>query len=208
MNRRLAVVIMSLAVCAASQALAQYAPGHADTDTVDPGGHIPQLGNSEELPQEPEAKAEGLRLAGKCNEAIPIFRRLAARAGFEIAEFNLGLCLFDVSKAEPDPQRAAGLRREAADDVIKAANTGLANAQLKLVSMYLDGTGVVSDPVEAGKWALIYHSNGSRFVISLPDISPEMQARLDSALSTTGWSQAQSRADAWSPITQDWDGPK
>jgi len=156
----------------------------------------------------PEQRAEELRLAGKCQQAIPIYRHMVALGGFEIAQFHLGLCLLDVSKTESDAQRAAALKQEAANIIIKAANGGLANAQIQLVSLYLDGIGVPVDPVEAGKWALIYHANGSRFVISLPDISPELQARLDGVLNATSWAEAQSRANSWSPPTRNWDASR
>jgi hypothetical protein len=39
-------------------------------------------------------------------------------------------------------------------------------------------------------------------VLGLPDISPELQARLDAALTPKTWADAQSRANAWSPIAQ------
>jgi hypothetical protein len=133
---------------------------------------------------------------------------MVALGGFEIAQFHLGLCLLDVSKAEPDAQRAAALKKEGTDIILKAANGGLANAQIQLVSLYLDGVGVAADPIEAGKWALIYHGNGSRFVIHLPDISPELQARLDGVLNGTSWAEAQSRANAWTPPTRDWDASR
>jgi hypothetical protein len=208
MKRKLSIVVLAVAICASSASLAQYAGGRQKVGDIDPQGHIPSPSTSPEQPLDPEARAEDLRLHGKCDQAIPIFRRLSARGGFEIAQFNLGLCLLDVSKTEADPQRAANLKAEAASNIIAAANTGLANAQIKLVAMYLDGIGVASDPLEAGKWALIYHSNGSRFVISLPDISPELQARLDGVLNAAAWAQAQTRANTWSPTAKDWDSTR
>jgi hypothetical protein len=150
-----------------------------------------------------EGTAEDLRLRGKCDEAIPIFRALASRgSGFEIARYNLGLCQLDIAKGAADAQRAASLASEAAANIRKAADGGLPGAQLKLVSLYLDGTGVGADPVEAGKWSLIYHANGTRIVLGLPNVSSELQARLDAALTDKAWAQAQLRADAWQPDAQ------
>jgi len=212
MNRALAIVFLAMAMGVSSSALAQYGGaggGHAPTGSVDPeGGQSAPDTSTPEPPPDPEAHAEDLRLHGQCAQAVPIFRRLSARGGFEIAQFNLGLCLLDLSKTEPEPQRASGLRAEGATNILAAADSGLANAQVKMVSLYLDGVGVLADPVEAGKWALIYHANGSRFVISLPDISPELQARLDSVLPAASWAQAQARADAWSPTAKDWDSSR
>ena len=216
MNRALAVVFLAMTIGASSSALAQYGGagggggggGHAATGNVDPGGPSAPEETTPAEPPDPEAHAEDLRLHGQCAQAVPIFRRLSARGGFEIAQFNLGLCLLDLSKAEPEAQRASGLRAEGATNILAAANSGLANAQMNMVSLYLDGIGVLSDPIEAGKWALLYHSNGSRFVISLPDISPELQARLDGVLSAASWAEARSRADAWSPTAKDWDSSR
>jgi len=207
MKSRLAIIVLSLTVCWSGGAIAQQGL-KGPTGNIDPEGQSDTVLRAPRAPLDPEQRAEELRLAGKCQQAIPIYRRMVARGGFEIAQFHLGLCLLDVSKTEPDAQRAAALKQEAADTIIKAANGGLANAQIQLVSLYLDGLGVTADPVEAGKWALIYHANGSRFVIHLPDISPELQARLDGVLTGTRWAEAQSRANSWSPTTRDWDASR
>ena len=211
MISRFAIMISVLALCLSGPALAQQGLRGPGTGSISP-----ERGGSQEdepvakpsLPLDPEQRAEELRLSGKCDQAIPIYRRMVARGGFEIAQFHLGLCLLDVSKSESDTQRAAALKQEAAQTIINAANGGLANAQIQLVTFYLDGTGVPVDPIEAAKWALIYHSNGSRFVISLPDISPALQARLDGAVNATGWAEAQSRANSWSPVSKDWDASR
>ncbi|HEY2884196.1 MAG TPA: hypothetical protein VGJ08_03185 [Rhizomicrobium sp.] len=207
MKSGLAIIILSLTVCVAGPAVAQQGL-RGPTGNIDPEGESDTQLRAPRTPLDPEQRAEELRLAGKCQQAIPIYRRMVARGGFEIAQFHLGLCLLDVGKAEPDAQRAAALKQEAVDTILKAANGGLANAQIQLVSIYLDGVGVAADPVEAGKWALIYHANGSRFVIHLPDISPELQARLDNVLNGTSWAEAQSRANSWSPTTRDWDASR
>ena len=211
MISRFAIMISVLFLCLNGPAFAQQGLRGPGTGSISP-----ERGGSEEdapvaaprVPLDPEQRAEELRLNGNCDQAIPIYRRMVARGGFEIAQFHLGLCLLDVSKSESDTQRAAALKQEAALTIINAANGGLANAQIQLVTFYLDGTGVPVDPIEAAKWALIYHSNGSRFVISLPDISPALQARLDGAVNATGWAEAQSRANSWSPVSKDWDASR
>ena len=62
---------------------------------------------------------------------------------------------------------------------------------------------VEGDPVQAGMWSLIYHANGARIAIGLPNISAALQARLDGVLSEKAWQQARSLADSWSPRSQD-----
>ncbi len=76
------------------------------------------------------------------------------------------------------------------------------------MSLYLDGVGVASDPVEAGKWSLIYHANGARYVIGLKDVPGALQARLDGVLDPTRWAEAQARANAWTPTVKDWDASR
>jgi hypothetical protein len=155
---------------------------------------------SRTLPPEPEARADGYRLQGRCDVAIPIYRALANQGtGYELAQFNLGRCLLEVAKAAPDSATADGLKREAADWTLKAANDGLPNAQNGLAVLYLDGEGVTADPVEAGKWSLLYHGNAARRMYGLPDVAPALQARLDSVLNEKSWAIAQARAAAWSP---------
>jgi hypothetical protein len=207
MKSGFAIIVLSLTICLSGSAIAQQGL-RGPTGNIDPEGESDTQLRVPRAPLDPEQRAEELRLAGKCQQAIPIYRRMVARGGFEIAQFHLGLCLLDVSKAEPDAQRATVLKQEAANTILNAANGGLANAQIQLVSIYLDGVGVAADPVEAGKWALIYHANGSRFVIHLPDISPELQARLDGVLNGASWSAAQSRANSWSPTAHDWDASR
>ncbi len=204
MNRKLTLAILSVAVCLAAPAFAQM-PGGGGRPTVDPidpsGDQAPAPLSA--LPPDPEGKAEDLRLAGKCDQAIPILRRLAAYGdGYELAQYNLGLCLLDVAKADSNAQQAATLRQEAAVSILRAANHNLPKAQASLVTMYLDGVGVARDPVEAAKWALIYHTNGARFALGMPNISADLQARLDAVLDAAAWAQAQSRADAWIPAPQ------
>ncbi|HEV2562525.1 MAG TPA: hypothetical protein VGT78_10325 [Rhizomicrobium sp.] len=199
MKRNLAIAIFSAALCFSPQAFAtgMYQPD--GVQPVDPQGEAQHQQQDVKLPPDPEGKAEELRLQGKCQQALPILRSLAADDRDDIAKFNLGQCLLDLSKGVANGQ---GLKREGVVWLLKAANKGLPNAQLSLVSVYLDGSGVPRDAIEAGKWSLIYHGNGMRFTIGMKDISPDLQARLDGALNEQSWIEARSRADAWMPQTQ------
>jgi hypothetical protein len=201
MKITIAFAALAAAVCLAAPAVGDPYDHTGGSDIVPSGGtKIDHSGV--DLPPEPEARAEGLRLAGRCDEAIPMFRNLASYGeGFEIAEYNLGLCLFDIAKTAPDAQHAADLKRQGAQAIVKAANAGSAKAQAFLIPAYLDGNGVDRDPLEAGKWALIYHDNGARLVLNMKNISADLQARLDGVLNAAAWAQAQSRADAWTPVS-------
>jgi TPR repeat protein len=197
MKWNLATAIFWACVCS-SPALAQlpHSAGDPGNVTIDPSGDAgPQR---VELPPDPEGKAEDLRLHGKCDQAVPILRRLSNNDGDDIAQYNLGQCLLDLGKTEPDAARAATLKHEGVAWVLRMANRGLPNAQSSLISVYLDGEGVTPDPVEAAKWALIYHGNGTRMAIGMPDIPHDLAVRLDNALTDKTWDEAQSRANAWS----------
>ncbi|HJW42105.1 MAG TPA: hypothetical protein VJ476_12895 [Rhizomicrobium sp.] len=177
-------------------------PSHGGTDvSIDPGGD--HMTEPSRLPPDPEGSAEDYRLSGRCNLAIPILRALVARGdGYELAQYNLGLCLLDTAKTAPDVQQAASLKHEAALLILNAANHDIPKSELSLVEMYLAGIGVPRDPVEAGKWSLIYRASGARVALAMPNISDDLQARLDSVLTDATWAQARLRANAWTPIPQ------
>ena len=159
-----------------------------------------------DIPNDPEGIAEDLRLKGHCDKAVPILRRLSDRgSGYELSQFNLGLCLFDLAKAQTDATQASAMTKEGAEWILTAANAGLGRAQEEAVVLYLDGTGVAADPVEAGKWAFLFHDNGTRLVLGLPDIAPTLHDRLDAALSGAQRKQAHARADSWVQTGQAFD---
>ena len=195
--------IVATALCTAVLAWAMPASAqHVREDTYGTEHAVP---SDDEIPKptsrDAGAIAEGLRVEGKCDKAVPMLRPIAERgAGHEIAQHDLGLCLFDLAKADGDAKHAGEERGEAAQWVLRAANGGFAKAQALLVTLYLDGNGVTADPVEAEKWALLYHRNGMRLAIGLPDIVPDVRKRLD-ALSEAQESEARKRADDWAPVT-------
>jgi hypothetical protein len=151
------------------------------------------------MAEDPVGSAEDLRLSGRCDMAVPIYRRMSHLAGYEIIRYHLGQCLLTLADAEHDAVHASDLRKEAATWILGAAATGLADAEAKAVILCLDGVGIEKDPVEAEKWALVYRHNGMRMALGLPDIDPDLSSRLDAALNDTTRAQAQARADAWSP---------
>lgn len=194
MKRELAAAAFALAMCLGPQG---FAAPRDDVGSIDPSGDHDPSANQVQLPPDPEGKAVELRLAGKCSEAIPILRRLSDGSD-DIAGYNLGLCLIDVGKTAHD----AAQQSEGAKWILKAANDGLPNAQSSLVSVYLDGSGVAKDAVEAGKWSLLYQQNGTRMAIGMPDIPAAVQSRLDGALNDQSWVEAQDRASAWMPTSK------
>jgi hypothetical protein len=192
------LALPGLSLAGLAPAMAQFGP---QVGPVEPGALMsePDLTPGRDAPAEPVARADGYRLRGRCDVAIPIYRALANQGtGYELAEFNLGRCLLETAKKAPDPATAESMKREAGAWTLKAANRGLPNAQNAMASMYLDGEGVTANSVEAGKWSLLYHDNAARRMYGLPDIAPALQARLDAALNEKNWDDAKARAQAWS----------
>jgi TPR repeat protein len=187
----------AFAVVLAAPAQAQYNKTRAQDGPQEPGPPAPRTFDST---SDVEGKAEELRLAGRCDLAVPILRRLAARAGYEVSRFHLGQCLLTQADAEHDSAQAADLRQEGASWILRAANAGFAQAEALAVTLCLDGVGVEKDPVEAEKWALLYHHNGIRTALNLPNIDSAVSDRLDAALTTATRAQAEARAQVWSPI--------
>jgi len=192
MKRAATAAVLAVVLGAGAQALA--AP-RDDVGSIDPSGDHDPSANQVQLPPDPEGKAVELRMAGKCDEAVPILRRLADD---DIAQYNLGLCLIELGKKKGD----ANLQQEGAQWLLKAANDGLPNAQSSLVSVYLDGSGVAKDPVEAGKWLLIYQENGTRLALGLPDVPQSVETRLDGTLDAGKWEEAHTRAASWMPASR------
>jgi hypothetical protein len=198
MRIRAAIVLASalLAMAAAPPARAQRGIGGQYGSPHD----MPHDEADRPVSRDPVARAEDLRLHGECDKAVPLLRTLADRpSGAEIPDYNLGLCLLELAGKQSDAASAAAMRKEAAQAIVKAANSNFARAQSEAVTLYLDGTGVDPDPVEAEKWAIIYRRNPNKFNFALPDIGRDTSRRLAAALTDAQESQAESRADNWSP---------
>lgn len=192
------ILIAALLLATGIPARAQMGSGGYGGADIIPQGAMQLPEERRNGPGNPEGQAEDLRLAGRCDEAMPIFRRLVnSPQGFPITKYNLGLCLLDLAAADSDAAHAAQMRQEAATWILDAANGGFNKAQAKAVELDLDGIGVPADPVEAEKWALIYHRNGIRLALGLPDIDSDIRDRLDSTLNDAQLAQAEARADAW-----------
>jgi TPR repeat protein len=201
----IAIAACLIAAGLAAPAQAQRGPAAPTQDNYGPTQH--DTPDSDESPspvsRDAGAIAEGLRVEGKCDKAVPMLRPMAERGtGHEIAQLDLGLCLLDLAKADHDAKHAGDLRAEAADWVLRAANGGFAKAQAMAVLLYLDGNGVAADPAEAEKWAILYHRNGMRLGIGLPDTPPDVRKRLDATVSDVQETEAKKRARDWTPPQQ------
>jgi hypothetical protein len=196
---RLAVILVASALFAGT-ALAQGMPGGPMTGP-DVGTAVPPDPRRDRPPNNPvdeaQATAEQLRLQGRCDLAIPKLRAYVGRAGSEIPQYNLGLCLLDLAKTAPTPDAAISMRKEGALWLLRSANAGFARAQAQAVVLYFDGTGVDKDSVEAEKWVLLYQHNAMRSILRMPDLAQDLQDKVDASLDAAGRATAEARADTW-----------
>jgi hypothetical protein len=203
---RIAAAVVLVGVLLAGTAHAQYMGGDGPQG---PGGSVvPSQSQGSELPpetkkvpnnpvDEAQANLEQLRLQGHCDVAAPRLRAYVRRAGAEISQYNLGLCLLDLAKTAPTPDAATSLRQEGAVWVVRAANAGFAKAEAAAVQIYLDGTGVDRNPIEAQKWVLLYQHNAMRRILRMPDLPQDLQDKVYASLDDAGRATAEFRADSW-----------
>jgi hypothetical protein len=184
--------------------LASVAPAEAQPPSGALSGSAPSPSNfptaTTQVIGGSEGTAEDLQAKGRCDEAVPILRRLTDSSSFVMARYHLGQCLLIL--ADADATHAAQLRREGAKWILLSADAGFAQAEIEAVTICLDGTGMDRDPVEAEKWALQYHHNSLRFVLNLPDIAPDLSDRVDAALNDATRAQGEARAASWTPWTR------
>src|ERR1700761_753074 len=94
---------------------------HGQTPSGDPKGPVSH---------DSGAIAEDLRMQGKCDKAVPMLRLVVERgSGYQISQFDLGECLLDMAKAQPDAKKAADMRNEGAMWVVRSADGGFNKAQ-------------------------------------------------------------------------------
>ncbi len=140
---------------------------------------------------------------GKYTEAIPLLLPLAQRGhGFEVVQFQLGECYLQTARTAPSAAEAQTARENAASWILKAANSDLPNAQERAARLYLEGTGVGADPVEAAKWLLLVQRNPLRRIFGPVVIDAELEQKLRQQLSKAQWDAARTRADQWQPVDQ------
>jgi hypothetical protein len=208
---RVAAVMFLGSVLLAGPAQAQIMGGGSQGIGMPGGGSIvPSQGQDQQsdLPprtqkapnnpvDEAQANAEQLRLQGHCDLAVPKLRPYVRRQGAEISQYNLGLCLLDLAKTAATPDAADSMRKEGAVWVLRSANAGYAKAEAAAVQIYLDGTGVDRNPIEAQKWVLLYQHNAMRRILRMPDLAQDLQDKVYASLDDAGRATAEARADSW-----------
>jgi hypothetical protein len=147
--------------------------------------------------------------AGQFAEALPIFRAIAAQGvGNEIAQLETGHCYIGLARTKSDPTEARLLTETGVGWILIAGEAGLRAAQAELVGLYLDGKVFIADPVEAGKWYLLWKSNRTGLQIGQIEFDPQLGSRLRATLTSADWDAARERTTDWIPTEETADGPK
>jgi len=140
-------------------------------------------------------RALELKASGNCEQAIPMFYRLAQRGeGFELAQFHLGECMMRAAEQTPsDTGFLTGLVW-----VRRAAEAGNPQAQATLALFYLGGPEALRDREEAALWFALFERNPARKrpAFSSP-LSDSDREQIEAALGAELRAQAAERARNW-----------
>ena len=153
---------------------------------------------------------EALRVKERdgCSAAVSILSRLAEWGrGYEIVQYQLGICLLDMADVATDPMERQDSKAKGFAWVLLAGNSNNVNAQGKLAELYLNGIGTASDKIEAGKWYLLYDGHSFKREIGAKELAPNVEDGLNTQLSLEDWQQARQRVAAWEPTIQDYTTP-
>ena len=155
-------------------------------------------GKAPRAPDDLYTQAMKLKQKGQYSDAMPILEAMAIQGrGYEVAQLELGKGYYDLAKQATTPDAAAHQRMLGFAWILTAANFGFGLAQQELVRLYLDGTAVPMDRLEAGKWYLLWRHNPSRMQIGANQFDAGLEQRLKAALRPAEWQDAQQRADHW-----------
>lgn len=155
---------------------------------------------SQKGPTDPYTAAMSFKQKGEFDKAVPLLTAIAAQGvGYEIAQLELGRCYLQMADHAPSPKVAWADRTRGLGWVLKAAEAGFGGAQEEIVRLYLDGTAVPQDVVEAAKWYLLWRRNPSRMQIGASHFDTGLETRLKEAMRPVDWRDAEQRAVSWRP---------
>lgn len=147
------------------------------------------------------SRAIDLKAAGRCDEAIPLFYRMALRGeGFELAQYHLSDCQF--RKATPSATDSDWL--EALLWMRRAAEAGAPEAQGRLARVYAEAPDGLRDPVEAAMWWTLYEDNPAR---KRPGFIPPAEADAAYILPLIAGSLPEGKARAAAFVKKIWNAP-
>lgn len=134
---------------------------------------------------------------GDFAKAIEILEPEAKRGrGFEQAMLVLGQCYIASADKAPTPDAAFDATKKGAAWIRGAAESGSTAAQEEMARLSLAGGRFKVEPIEAGKWYLMWKNNPARFTAIPKPFDPALEQKLKGMLTDAQWDQAAQAAMA------------
>ncbi len=190
-RRSLPIALLGL-ILAAPAALAQ-GPGGGDSHSVG-SSHI-KPPNNQPLLYSPYEAALKLEQLGSYDKAIELLEPEAKQGpGFEMAQLELGRCYLAVAAKAATPEVALEATKKGGAWIQTAAEFGLSEAQEQMARLYIEGGHFKVEPVEAGKWYVLWKAIPKRFQAVGKPFDPKLEAKLKSTLTDAQWAQSRQAA--------------
>lgn len=156
--------------------------------------HIKPLKN-QAIPLNPYEAALAYEKLGDYPHAIELLEPEAKEgAGFELAQLELGRSYLASANKAPTPDVALEDTKKGAAWIQVAAQSGLTEAQEQMARIYIEGGRFKVEPVEAGKWYVLWQANPKRFQAISKPFDPQLERKLKSTLTDAQWDQARQAA--------------
>ena len=135
---------------------------------------------------------------GNYAKAIEILEPEAKKGlGFEQAMLVLGQCYIASADKAATPEAGLEATKKGAAWVKAAADSGSTSAQEQMARIYIEGGRFKVEPVEAGKWYLLWKNNPARFTAIPKPFDPALEQKLKGTLTDAQWEQAGQAAMAY-----------
>jgi hypothetical protein len=132
---------------------------------------------------------------GEFPKAIELLEPEAKQGkGFEMAMLVLGQCYLGMADKAPTPQDAVDDTKKGGAWFEGAAESGLTEAQEQMSRLYIEGGRFKVEPVEAGKWYMLWKANPKRFQAIGKPFDPKLEQKLKDTLTDAQWTEARQAA--------------
>jgi hypothetical protein len=186
--RRSLLMAVPVLALAATGALAQA------TDHSVGASHIKPAPDSQLLLNPYEAALQ-LEQNGDYAHAIELLEPEAKQGhGFEMAQLELGKCYLATANKAATPDAAVEATKKGAVWIETAATSGLAAAQEQMARLFIEGGRFKVEPVEAGKWYVLWKGNPNRYQAISKPFDPKLEQKLKATLTDAQWDQARQAA--------------
>jgi hypothetical protein len=143
----------------------------------------------------PYEAALALEQKGDYAHAIELLEPEAKQGpGFEMAQLELGKCYLAVAAKAATPDATVEATKKGGAWIETAAEFGLTDAQEEMARLYIEGGHFKVEPVEAGKWYMLWKANPRRFQAVSKPFDPKLEQKLKSTLTDAQWTQARQAA--------------